>query len=337
MSHGVRVLCHGLRVLCRGLLGLAIAALPGLRAAAADAPGYPQHPVRVLVGFPAGTSSDIIARVFTQQLAEHFSQQFLVENRVGASSNLAAQAAAHASADGYTLFLGTVANTIGQSLFTRLGVDMRFGFAPIAQVATAPNLLVVNPALGIRTVSGLISYTRSHPGEVFFGSAGTGTAPHMSGELFNMMAGVHMTHVPYKGNTQGLADLVEGQLSALFAPAPTVAPFIASGRLRAIALTSAARSALMPELPTLAESGLPGFDTSIWYGFFAPAGTPAPLVQTLADALLSAAARPAIRAELARYGAEPLSRGPAPFAAFLRDDISQWAKVVAFAGIRVED
>ncbi len=297
---------------------------------------WPSRPVRVLVGFPAGTSSDIVARIYAQRLSEQLGRQFVIDNRVGFSSNLAAEAVAKAAPDGYTVLLATVANTIGASLFRKLAFDVVADFVPVAIVASAPNILVVSPRLGLSTVSEFIALARREGAQLDFGSAGNGTAPHLSGELFNMMTGARLVHVPYKGNSQGLVDLAEGRLAAIFAPAPTVAGFLKEGRVKALATTGSQRSALVPDLPTIAESGLAGFDTSIWYGFLAPRGTPAAIVRAMSVVLIQANERAEVRSALAASGAEPLTRGPDEAARFVREDVRKWAPVVEFARLSTD-
>ena len=294
---------------------------------------YPSRPVRVLCGFPAGTSADIMARIFAQKLSEKFGQQFIVENRLGASGNLAAEVAARAEPDGYTLLLGTVANSISVSALKNLTHDFGRDFAPIATVSVAPNILVVSDGIGVASIAEFLKFTKGRS-DLFFGSAGVGTAPHLSGELFNMMTGAKLTHVPYRGNSQGLIDLVSGRLHAVFAPAPTLAAFVSDQRVKALAVTSAKRSSQYPDLPTLAESGLPGFDTSIWYGFLAPKGTPPQILKVLADALVEAGNSDDVKTQLARNGAEPLSITLDQFGTFIADDIAKWRKVVDFAQIK---
>jgi tripartite-type tricarboxylate transporter receptor subunit TctC len=305
-----------------------------LGAAMAQAQGsYPSRPVRIICGFPAGTSADIMARIFAQKLSEKFGQQFIVENRLGASGNLAAEAVARADADGYTLLLGTVANSISASALKTLSHDFGADFAPIAAVSSAPNILVVSDGTGVTSVQGLVKLAKER-NDLFFGSAGVGTAPHLSGELFNMMTGVKLSHVPYRGNSQGLVDLVSGRLHAIFAPAPTLAAFVKDERVKALAVTSAKRSPQYPDLPTLAESGLPGFDTAIWYGFLAPKGTPPQLIKLLADGLVEAGENAEVRTQLGRNGAEPLSITLENFSAFIAEDIKKWRTVVEFAQIK---
>jgi tripartite-type tricarboxylate transporter receptor subunit TctC len=294
---------------------------------------YPSRPIRIVCGFPAGTSADIMARIFAQKLSEKFGQQLIVENKLGASGNLAAETVARAEPDGYTLLLGTVANSISVSALKNLSHDFAADFAPIAVVSSAPNILVVGDGVGAASVPEFLKFAKGRS-DLFFGSAGVGTAPHLSGELFNMMTGTKLTHVPYRGNSQGLVDLLSGRLHAIFAPAPTLAAFVSDQRVKALAVTSAKRSSQYPNLPTLDESGLPGFDTSIWYGFLAPKGTPPQILKTLADALVEAGENADMKAELARNGAEPLSITRDKFGAFIAEDIAKWRKVVDFAQIK---
>jgi tripartite-type tricarboxylate transporter receptor subunit TctC len=317
---------------CAAVLLLVTQTLLGTATAHAQS-NYPSRPIRVLCGFPAGTSADIMARIFAQKLSEKFGQQLIVENRLGASGNLAAEAAARAEPDGYTLLLGTVANSISASALKNLSHDFSKDFAPIAVVSSAPNILVVSDGIGVKSVPEFLKFTKGRT-DLFFGSAGVGTAPHLSGELFNMMTGAKLAHVPYRGNSQGLVDLLSGRLHAVFAPAPTLAAFVSDQRVKALAVTSAKRSSQYPDLPTLAESGLPGFDTSIWYGFLAPKGTPPQILKLLADALVEAGESADIKAQLARNGAEPFSITLDKFGAFIAEDIAKWRKVVEFAQIK---
>lgn len=297
---------------------------------------WPNKPVRILVGFPAGTSTDIIARVFGLRLSEQFKRPFVIENRPGLGGNLAAQAAAKAPADGYTFLMATVANTISASIFKNLGFDFEQDFMPVARLASAPNVLVVGPSLQVNSVRELIASAKTQPGRLFFGSAGVGTAPHLSGELFNLMAGTKIVHVPYKGNAQGLVDLADGRLSLIFAPAPTLAAFIKDQRVKALAVTSAKRSSFLPELPSLAESGLTGFDTTLWYGLAASKGTPAEVIRAVGEAALRASEMAEIRTQLAHNGAEPFPASAEEFNRYIKDDIRKWAKVVEFAQVKPE-
>ena len=297
---------------------------------------YPSRPIKLIVGFPAGTSSDIIARIYAQKLGEHFKRPVLVENKLGVASALAAEAVAKSPPDGYTLLLGTVANTISAGLYKNLSFDFKTDFAAISMVGNATNILVVSPTLGVSTLQEFIALARTKPGQMLYGSAGVGTAPHLSGELFNIMAGVKMEHIPYKGNNQGLIDLVGGRLQAIFAPAPTVAGFVKDGRVKALGTTALKRSVLTPDVPTLSESGLSGFDTSIWYGIFAPKGTPEAIVNAVAEVLQRAANSADVRAQLAANGADPVVMGHDEFSRFVQADLLKWEKIISTAKIKPE-
>jgi tripartite-type tricarboxylate transporter receptor subunit TctC len=316
------------------LLGV-LAAFYGSPEGAAQSP-YPNRTVKIVVGFPAGTSADIVARIYAQKLSEKLGQQFIVETRIGASSNVAAEGVARSDPDGYTILLATAANSISASAFKNLKFDLLQDFEPIAAVSDAPNILVVSTVSGISTVEDLIKTAKSKPTEITFGSAGVGTVPHLSGELFNMMTGTRLIHVPYRGNNQGLIDLVSGRITTIFAPAPTVAGFLKDERVKALATTSAKRTSLAPDLPTLAELGLRGFDTSIWYGLLAPKETAAPVLKAISDVVLAANQDGPVQVQLKANGAEPLSINREAFAAFLRADVEKWSRIVKFAGISME-
>ncbi len=303
---------------------------------AARAEPYPTRVVKILVGFPPGSSADILSRIYAQKFSERFGQQFVTENRPGASGAIAAEAITHAEADGYTLLLGTASNSIGASALKNIRFNFGDDFAPIALVADAPNILVVQPSLGINTVKELIAFAQAHPGQVLYGSAGTGSSPHLAGELFNYLSGAGLRHVPYRGNPAALVDLLGGRLAAVFATAPTVAGYIADGRLKALAVTTSKRANLAPDVPTMAEAGLAGYDAAIWYGFLAPKGTPIDIRSSLADALVAANALPDVQSQLAANGAEPLALTLDAFAAFIRDDIKNMKVIVDYAGISLE-
>jgi tripartite-type tricarboxylate transporter receptor subunit TctC len=311
---------------------LALVVIQPMGSHAQDA--YPNRPVKIICGFPAGTSADIMARIYAQKLSEKFGQQFIVENRLGASGNLAADVVSRSLADGYTLLLATVANSISASAFKNLSHDFDKDFTPVAAVSSAPNILVISESVGVASTQDFIALAKSRKDEMFFGSAGVGTAPHLSGELFNMMAGVKLTHVAYRGNSQGLLDLVSGRLQAIFAPAPTLAAFVQDSRVKALAVTSAHRSKQYPNLPTIAEAGLAGFDTSIWYGFVGPKGMPPDITRALAEALLDADKMPDVQTQLARNGAERFTMTGGEFDTFIHGDVAKWRKVVEFAGVQ---
>lgn len=297
---------------------------------------YPDRPVKILVGFPAGTTTDILARIYADKLSETFKMRFVVENLPGAASNNAAAAAARAEPDGYTLYLATVANSISVSLYKKLRYEFPGDFAPISLLASAPPVLVVSPSLGVSSIADLIRVAKAKPGEIMYGSAGVGTGPQLAAELFNMMAGVKLVHVPYKGTNEAAADLIGGRLSVLFAPLPTVAGFIADGRLKALATTTAQRTSVAPDLPTIAESGVPGFDVTLWFGLVAPKGTPRQILSSLAAAVEDAMKSNDVKKALATNGGEPIAASLDAFASFIAADVPKWAKVVEFAGLKVE-
>ncbi len=312
---------------------LAAQTLLGERRAHAQS-NYPTRPVRIICGFPAGTSADIMARIFAQKLSEKFGQQFIVENRLGASGNLAAEAVARAEPDGYTLLLGTVANSISVSALKNLSHDFGADFAPIAVVSSAPNILVVSDGTGVTSVPELLKLAKDR-NDLFFGSAGVGTAPHLSGELFNMMTGTKLTHVPYRGNSQGLVDLVSGRLHAIFAPAPTLAAFVSDQRVKALAVTSAKRSSQHPQ-PADAGGIRPARLRHRRSGTASSRRRERRRRSSrlLADALVEAGESADVKAQLARNGAEPLSITLDKFGAFIAEDIAKWRKVVEFAQIK---
>lgn len=297
---------------------------------------YPARPVRFIVGQTPGGNADFIARVIAGELTKRFGQQFVVENRGGASGMIAAELAVRAPPDGQTLLLAASSFTVNPSLYSKMPYDPLVDLAPITRPALAPNILVVNPALPVRTIKDLIELARAKPGQLNFGSSGQGGSPHLAGEMFNLMAGVDMRHVPYKGAAAGLTDLIAGQIQLSFASMPSVIAHVRSNRLRGVAVTTLTRSPLAPELPTVAESGLPGFETSAWQGIFAPRLTPQALILLLNAEITKIVNAPEVRKQLAAEGAEPVANTPEEFAKWLRADIARWAKVVKAANVRVE-
>src|SRR5215470_8611781 len=317
----------------RRLLQLAASAA-ALPVRLAKAQSYPTRPVRIIIGFGPGASGDIAARVLAQALSQRFGQQFIVENRSGAGSNIATNFVAHAPNDGYTLLQGTVANTINPVITPNLGFDFVKDFAPISLFATLPNILVVHPSLGVRTVPELIKLARAKPGQLSFGSAGVGGTSHFTGELFNVMAGTNLVHVPYPGTAQAATDLLGGRVQVMFSPASTVLQFVADGRLVALASTTLHRASAAPQLPTIAESGIPGFDTAGWFGLLAPAGTDRDIIERLAAASNEAAKSPEVIDTMARQGFNMAGGTPEEFAAFIRDDLAKWERVASAAGLK---
>ena len=297
---------------------------------------YPVRPVRFLVAQTPGGNADFIGRVIATELSKRFGQQFVVENRGGASGMIAAEIAVRAPPDGHTLLLAASSFTVNPSLYSKMPYDPLVDLAPITRPALAPNILVVNPALPVRTVKDLIDVARARPGQLNFGSSGQGGSPHLAGEMFNLMAGVDMRHVPYKGAAAALTDLIAGQIQLSFASMPSVIAHVRSNRLRGVAVTTLTRSPLAPELPTVAESGMPGFETSAWQGIFAPRQTPQALILLLNSEITRIMNLPDVKKQLAAEGAEPVANTPEEFAKWLRQDIARWAKVVKAANVRVE-
>ncbi|MFN7751356.1 MAG: Bug family tripartite tricarboxylate transporter substrate binding protein [Pseudomonadota bacterium] len=322
--------------LVAGAAALAFAA-PGPLATTAHAQAWPAKTVRFVLGFPPGGGSDILGRIVAARMQEFLGQPVVIENRPGASGNIAAEFVARAPADGYTIYLAQiVAVSISPSLFAKLPYDPVRDFAPVSLIATGPNLLVVHPALPVKSVKDLVALARSRPGEMNFASVGPGSIQHLAGEQFNLAAGVKTVHVPYKGSSPAGIDLMAGQVSFMFDSAPPVMNFVKSGRMRLLAVTSARRSALMPDVPTLAESGLPGFDFSTWWGLMAPAATPRPIIDRLNAELGRTLKLPEVRERFEAVGAEPRHTTPEEFAAVIRAEIPRFAKLVKAAGVRID-
>ncbi|MBW8270398.1 tripartite tricarboxylate transporter substrate binding protein [Caldovatus aquaticus] len=322
------------RLARRGLMAAALSALPLVPARAQSEAGFPARPVRLVVGFPPGSAADVSARIVAAVMAGPLGQAMVVENRPGAGSTVAAGQVARAAPDGYTVFLGSVANAINASLQRDIAFDFARDFTPVAPLVAAPNILVVHPSVPAASVGELIALLRRRPEGLFYGSSGVGTAPHLSGELFNLLAGVRMTHVPYPGSAQAVTDLVAGRVGVMFSPASTVLGHIREGRLRPLASAGPARAAAAPELPTMEEAGLPGFTSTVWFGLVAPAGTPAPVVARLAAAARTALADPETARQLAAQGFDILPGGPEELRALIAAEIAKWARVIEAAGAR---
>ena len=304
--------------------------------ASAQAQSWPSKPLRIVVGFPPGASADVAARLVAAKMSESLGQSVLIENQPGAGSNIATESVVRAPADGYTLFLGTIANTINASLSKNLPFDFGRDLAPVTSLASLPNLLVVTPSLGVSTVQELVAAAKRKPGEILYGSSGNGTGPHLSGELFNLMAGVKLTHVPYKGSPQAMTDLLGGRVQAMFAPASTALPHIKAGTLKVLAVSSAKRTGASPELPTIAESGLPGFETAVWFGLLAPAGTPRDIIERLNREANRALADPAVKTQFAAQGIDGMGGTAEQFAAYIKDETAKWARVVQASGAKID-
>jgi len=321
--------------LSRALVGAALALATSPSPAQPSA--FPDRPIHFVVGFTPGGPSDILSRALGQKLAEQWGQQVVIENRPGAGGNIAAEAVARSAPDGYTWLLGN--NSIlatNASLYRKLGYDPVKDFAPVALVAIQPNILVVNPQVPASSVRELIALARAKPGQLNYASSGSGAAAHLSGELFKAMTGVDMVHVPYKGAQPALTDVIAGQAQLMFATSASVLPYVKSGRLRALAVTTAQRSATVPELPTVAEAGVPGFESITWHGVVVPAATPAPLVERLNRDIVAVLQMPDVRERLAALGAEVVGGTPSAFADYIAKEIPKWTKVVKDSGARAE-
>ena len=304
------------------------------RAASAEA-GYPSRPVRIVAGFAAGGGVDITARLIGQWLTDRLGQPFLVENRTGADGNIATEAVVNAPADGYMLLLATLPNAVNASLYPHLKFNFLHDIAPVAGVIRVPMVVLVHPSLPAKTILELIAYANENPGKINMASAGIGSAPHMAGESFNAMAGTKMVHVPYRGQSQALTDLLGGQVQILFAAAPGTADYIRSGKLRALAITSPSQAEVLKDLPVVA-SALPGYEASQWYGIAAPARTPPDVIERLNKEINAAFADSAMQARFAAIAGEPMPGRPADFTRLIADETEKWAKVVASAGLKQE-
>ena len=321
----------------RAALSLAatLAILAPQASAAADA--YPAKPIRFVVAFPPGGGTDIIARSIAQKLAERLAQQVVVDNRPGAGGNIGTDTVAKSAPDGYTMLMGSAGPlAINASLFASMPFDPVRDLAPVTLAASTPNVLVVHPSLRAATVNELIALAKARPGEINFASSGHGTPAHLAGELFNSMAGVKMVHVPYKGAAPALADLLGGQVQLMFSTMPPALPHVKDGKLRALAVTSSKRSRAMPELPTVDEVALPGFEANTWHGVVVPAGTPAAVVVRLNREIVAILHMPEVVARLSGQGAEALGSTPEEFAAYIKSETLKWAKVVRDSGAKAE-
>jgi tripartite-type tricarboxylate transporter receptor subunit TctC len=319
-------------IACVGLACVALACVAGAALAADD---YPNHPVRWLVGYSPGGSTDIVARLIGQYLSEHLGQQFIIENKPGAGNNLATEMVVKADPDGYTLLLVNPANAINATLYKNLTFDFIRDMAPVAGLIRVPNVMEVNPNVPVKTVAEFISYAKANPGKVNMASAGVGTSTHLSGALFMMMTGTEFVHVPYRGAAPALADLLGGQVQVLFDNLPSSIGHIKGGRLRPLAVTTAKRSDVLPDVPTVAET-VSGFEASVFYGMAVPKGTPRAIVDKLNKAVNAALADPAMQAKLADLGGAPISGTPEDFGKIIADETAKWAKVVTATGATAE-
>ena len=314
-----------------------LAALVAIATASASAQTYPNKPIRLVVPFPPGGTTDILARDAGQVLTQTLGQSVLIDNRPGAAGNIGSDVVAKSAPDGYTLLMATVStHAINPGLYSKLPYDHIKDFAPVILVARVPNVLEVNPAVPVNTVSDLIKLAKEKPGQINFASSGSGTSIHLSGELFKTMAGVNMVHVPYRGSAPALVDLISGQVQVMFDNLPSSLQQINAGKLRAIAVTSEQRSPALPNIPTIAESGLPGFEATSWFGIIAPAGTPPEIIAKLNAELDKWLQSPAGKELLLTQGALPAGGTPEQFAAYIKDETEKWAKVIKLSGAKVD-
>ena len=305
--------------------------------AAQSAGGYPNRPVRFVVAQAAGGNADFVARMVAGELAKRLGHQFVVDNRSGGGGGvLAAELVAKANPDGYTMLLVGSSFGVNPSLYKKLPYDSERDLAPITLASTATQILVVTPSLPVQTVQDLIRLAQAKPDELNFGSSGNGGGPHLAGELFNLMAKTRMTHIPYKGASGSILDLLSGRIQVVFATMPSVMVHVRAGKLRGLAVTSLARSSLVPELPTISESGLKGFESGTWQGIFVPRGTPEPVVRLLNREIVDIVKSPEVRKRFAIEGGVPVGNSPQEFAVWLRAEIAKWAKVVKAANIALE-
>ena len=306
-----------------------------LTVSAAVADEYPSRPIKWIVGYPAGGTTDILARLIGQWLSEHVGQQVIIENRPGAGNNIGTEAVINAPPDGYTVLLVNPANGINTSLYKKLNFNFVRDVAPVAGLTRVPNVMEINPDIPAKSVQEFIDYAKAHPGKINMASSGNGTSVHLSGELFKMMTGVNMQHVPYRGAAPALTDLISGQVQVLFDNMPSSIEHIRAGKLRALGVTTAVRSPALPDVPTVAET-VPGYEASAWFGMGAPKGTPPELINKLNAAINAALADPNIQARLADLGGTVMAGTPADFGKVIADETEKWSKVVNAIGISVE-
>jgi len=307
-----------------------------LFAGAAAAQGYPNRALRIVVPFPPGGTSDILARTIGARLSESFGQPVVIDNRPGAGGNIAAEHVAKSTPDGYTLIMGTSSLAIGQSLYRKLNYDLVRDFAPITQAVNYANLLVVHPSTGFSSMNDLLAAAKAKPGALSYGTAGNGTPPHMTGELFKSYTGVDLQHIPYKGGAPAIADLIAGQIPVMFDNVPPLLPHVRSGRIKALAVTSLGRVAVLPDVPSLHELGLKEFDAVGWNGLLAPAATPREIVSRVHAEVVRILRLPDVRESLTAQGADIVANTPEQFAAWIRVEVKKWAEVIRVSGAKVD-
>ncbi|OFZ88393.1 MAG: hypothetical protein A3F74_19815 [Betaproteobacteria bacterium RIFCSPLOWO2_12_FULL_62_58] len=326
--------------LATGVAALIAAAIASPAAGAQSAPAatnYPTKPIRLVITYPPGGDTDLVGRAVAQKLGEAWGQQVVVDNRGGAGGVLGTLIAKQAAADGYTLLLGTSAGMVlNPLLMNKIPYDPYQDFAPVSLVIVLPQLLAVHPGLAARNIREFIALAKAKPGQLNFGSSGVGTPNHLGGEMLKAMAGINIVHVPYKGGAASITDLIAGQVQLVISSAPSVVPHVRSGRLRALAIGSAKRSPALPEVPTVAESGLPGYEYTTWYGIFAPAKTPEAIVKKMNAEIVRMLADPQMTQRFQSQGGDPASSTPAQLTAYMREEMARWTRVIKTAGIRIE-
>jgi tripartite-type tricarboxylate transporter receptor subunit TctC len=314
------------------VLGVLSAAM--LAGGASTQEAYPNKPVKIVVGMPAGSFTDLSARLIGDSLRAELKESFVIENRPGAATNIATQTVARAPKDGYTLLLSTTSNAMNVSLFKELSFDIVKDFTPVAMIASSAFILAVAPSLPVNNLKELIAYAKANPDVLNFASTGSGTANHLAVEMLSKQAGIKVATVFYKGSMEGIADVIGGRTQAMFAPASSVMPQVQAGKLRALAVTGGSRTSLAPDVPTMSEAGLPGYEVTMWNGLFAPAGTPQPIVDRLAAAATKAVASQDLQSKIKNNGGDPIVMGPREFEAYLQKDIRRWSDAISAAGIK---
>jgi tripartite-type tricarboxylate transporter receptor subunit TctC len=321
-----------LKAACVAALLAAVAATSGV----AIAQAYPQRPLRFVLPFPPGGGADNLARIVGQPAGEKLGQQIVIDNRAGAGGNIAAEIVARAAPDGYTLLQGNVAHAISTSLYRKLPYDLLKDFKPVTQLASIPFLLAVNPTLNANSIKDLIALAKAQPGQLNYASSGSGGPSHMAMELFKSAAGIEIRHIPYKGAVPAATDIIAGQVQMMFFTVSAALPYIASGRLKGLAIASSRRSQLAPDMPTVGEAGLPGFEATTWFGVMVPRDTPASVVARLHSAFVAALNAPEVRERLVRQGFDIVGSSPAEFGSYVKAEIPKWAKVVKSSGASVD-
>jgi tripartite-type tricarboxylate transporter receptor subunit TctC len=316
--------------------GLVIGVAGVVLCADACAQQYPSRPIRLIVPYAPGGGVDIVARALGQELTKRLGQQIVIENKTGAGGNIGSDAAAKATPDGYTLLIASPANAVNPSLYAKMPFNPVRDLVPVALIANTPAVLLVGPALPVRSIKELVALAKAKPGTLNFGSGGSGTTEHLAGEMFNAQAGIDLTHVPYKGGAAVLPDLISGQITLFFVNQTFALPYVKAGTIKALGVASDERSPALPDVPTFAEAGFADFRVSVWYGIMAPAGTPKEIISQLNREIVAALASPEMRERMQAMSLKPLPGTPAEFAAFFADEMTRWARVVKTSGAKAE-